>query len=90
MLADLVADLLFGPLWFWLLLMQAPPTPAYAKQVLDREPVPGREHHEDHELGHQQGRGPGERRTVLRLHRNATEDPGEKGQPRATGEPIPG
>ena len=35
MLADLVADLLFGPLWFRLLLMQAPPTPAYAKQVLD-------------------------------------------------------
>ena len=32
---DLVADLLFGPLWFRLLLMREPPTPAYAEQVVD-------------------------------------------------------
>lgn len=32
---DLVADLLFGPLWFRLLLSQKPPTPAYAQQVVD-------------------------------------------------------
>jgi AcrR family transcriptional regulator len=32
---DLVADLLFGPLWFRLLLMRVPPTPEYADQVID-------------------------------------------------------
>lgn len=32
---DLAADLLFGPLWFRLMVVQAPPTPEYAKQVVD-------------------------------------------------------
>jgi AcrR family transcriptional regulator len=32
---DLVADLLFGPLWFRLLLMQDPPTPDYALRVVE-------------------------------------------------------
>lgn len=32
---DLVADLLFGPLWFRLLVMRTPPTPEYADQVVD-------------------------------------------------------
>ncbi|HEX5204828.1 TetR/AcrR family transcriptional regulator [Paractinoplanes rhizophilus] len=32
---DLVADLLFGPLWFRLLLMQSPPTPEYANRVIE-------------------------------------------------------
>jgi AcrR family transcriptional regulator len=32
---DLVADLLFGPLWFRLLVMQEPPTQAYAQQIIE-------------------------------------------------------